>query len=72
MRDGTPASKLKVICEVEESGGNGGKLGLSFFTRMLSSKNDIKVRVIEQGGPENERARVCFGGLLAVREVGER
>lgn len=54
MRDGTPASKLKVICEVEKSGRNGGKLWLSFFTRMLSSKNDIKVRVVGLGRHKNE------------------
>jgi hypothetical protein len=54
MRDGTPASKLKVIGEVEKPRGNSGKLGLSFFTTMLSSKDDVKVRLVEQGGHENK------------------
>jgi hypothetical protein len=41
------------------------------LTSMLPSKNDVKVRLVEQGRHENERSRVCSGSLLGVSEVAE-
>lgn len=71
MRDRTPASKLKIIGEIQESRGNSRKFGLSFLTRMLPPENNVKLRLIKQRGCGNERAKVCSGVLLAVSEVTE-